>query len=82
MICWRRKPLKTIEESRAGSSIEKLRSVSESTKCKKASLSLKRRLLKRRLLKRRLINVRGIPLDLDVISREPDIFGPLSACPK
>jgi len=70
MICWRRKPLKTIEESRAGSSIEKLRSVSESTKCKKASLSLKRR-----LLKRRLINVRGIPLDLDVISREPDIFG-------
>jgi hypothetical protein len=72
MICWRRKPLKTIEESRAGSSIEKLRSVSESTKCKKASLSLKRR----------LINVRGIPLDLDVISREPDIFGPLSACPK
>jgi len=72
MICWRRKPLKTIEESRAGSSIEKLRSVSESTKCKKASLSLKRR----------LINVRGIPLDLDVISREPDIFGLLSACPK
>ena len=72
MICWRRKPLKTIEESRAGSSIEKLRSVSESTKCKKASLSLKRR----------LINVRGIPLDLDVISREPDTFGPLSACPK
>jgi len=72
MICWRRKPLKTIEESRAGSSIEKLRSVSESTKCKKASLSLKRR----------LINVRGIPLDLDVISREPDIFGLLSSCPK